>query len=274
MLEDESTVHVARVHFCRQSQQRPWKTHFVLLASTQELICVSKTACASSQKTRAFTRTTVGLVKVEPTVAMRKETLARLRREEPVVTACTRKGIHGFTFWLMLIWLYISFSATDRPRTTETWGRIPTTEDSKCPHQFHEATCNAIHATFTSSILQSCRTDRHRSHAQFISWYVLFMGLISSNSSFITGLVKTHFYNIWVQTKILRPNHELTKLHELLADVSIIDQDFGSSFTYGLVFSPNIVWQTSYRNWCTSWRLPNSWPMAFTSHSLWPYHRR
>jgi hypothetical protein len=34
------------------------------------------------------------------------------------------------------------------------------------------------------------------------------------------GLVKTHFYHIWVQNKILRPNHELTKLHELLADVS------------------------------------------------------
>jgi hypothetical protein len=32
------------------------------------------------------------------------------------------------------------------------------------------------------------------------------------------GLVKTHFYHIWVQNKILRPNHELTKLHELLAD--------------------------------------------------------
>ncbi|KAG2036333.1 hypothetical protein BDR03DRAFT_1011868 [Suillus americanus] len=32
------------------------------------------------------------------------------------------------------------------------------------------------------------------------------------------GLVKTHFYNIWVQSKILRPNHELDVLHEMLAD--------------------------------------------------------
>ncbi|KAF8547617.1 hypothetical protein OG21DRAFT_1569135 [Imleria badia] len=36
------------------------------------------------------------------------------------------------------------------------------------------------------------------------------------------GLVKTHFYHIWVQNKILQPNHELTKLHELLADVSTV----------------------------------------------------
>ncbi|KAG0693068.1 hypothetical protein DFH29DRAFT_881751 [Suillus ampliporus] len=35
------------------------------------------------------------------------------------------------------------------------------------------------------------------------------------------GLVKTHFYNIWVQNKILRPNHELTKFHEMIADFII-----------------------------------------------------
>ncbi|KAG1796123.1 hypothetical protein EV424DRAFT_1353275 [Suillus variegatus] len=32
------------------------------------------------------------------------------------------------------------------------------------------------------------------------------------------GLVKTHFYNIWVQNKILRANHELQTFHEMLAD--------------------------------------------------------
>ncbi|KIK99644.1 hypothetical protein PAXRUDRAFT_131642 [Paxillus rubicundulus Ve08.2h10] len=34
------------------------------------------------------------------------------------------------------------------------------------------------------------------------------------------GLVETHFYNIWVQSKILHPNHKLVKFHEMLADVS------------------------------------------------------
>ncbi|KAG1886831.1 uncharacterized protein F5891DRAFT_922731, partial [Suillus fuscotomentosus] len=32
------------------------------------------------------------------------------------------------------------------------------------------------------------------------------------------GLVKTHFYNIWVQGKILRANHELDIFHDMLAD--------------------------------------------------------
>ena len=36
------------------------------------------------------------------------------------------------------------------------------------------------------------------------------------------GLVKTHFFHIWVQCQILRQNHELQVLHELLADVSTL----------------------------------------------------
>ncbi|KIN96499.1 hypothetical protein M404DRAFT_33208 [Pisolithus tinctorius Marx 270] len=35
------------------------------------------------------------------------------------------------------------------------------------------------------------------------------------------GLVKMHFYHIWVQGKILRPNHELGMLHSMLADFII-----------------------------------------------------
>ncbi|KAG1736838.1 uncharacterized protein EDB91DRAFT_1055457 [Suillus paluster] len=35
------------------------------------------------------------------------------------------------------------------------------------------------------------------------------------------GLVKTHFYNIWVQGKVLRPNHELTAFHEMLANFTL-----------------------------------------------------
>lgn len=33
------------------------------------------------------------------------------------------------------------------------------------------------------------------------------------------GLVKTHFYGIWVQQKILRPNYELNIFHKILSDV-------------------------------------------------------
>ena len=38
----------------------------------------------------------------------------------------------------------------------------------------------------------------------------------------LTGLVKTHFYGIWVQKKVLQPNHELNLFHKLLADISTL----------------------------------------------------
>jgi hypothetical protein len=43
------------------------------------------------------------------------------------------------------------------------------------------------------------------------------------------GLVKTHFYGIWVQQKILRPNHELNAFHAILSDVVRV---FLSSIVY------------------------------------------
>ena len=55
-------------------------------ASTQDLICVSKTARASPQKGVSIYKDYSRVVKVEPTVATRKETPARPRQEEPVVT--------------------------------------------------------------------------------------------------------------------------------------------------------------------------------------------
>ncbi|KAG2094257.1 uncharacterized protein F5147DRAFT_537124, partial [Suillus discolor] len=40
--------------------------------------------------------------------------------------------------------------------------------------------------------------------------------IIDPMHNLFLGLVKTHFYNIWVQSKILRPNHELNMFHEML----------------------------------------------------------
>ncbi|KIJ06688.1 hypothetical protein PAXINDRAFT_158658 [Paxillus involutus ATCC 200175] len=45
--------------------------------------------------------------------------------------------------------------------------------------------------------------------------------IIDPMHNLFLGLVKTHFYNIWVQGKILRANHELDIFHEMLADFKI-----------------------------------------------------
>ncbi|KAG2053857.1 hypothetical protein BDR06DRAFT_971950 [Suillus hirtellus] len=50
--------------------------------------------------------------------------------------------------------------------------------------------------------------------------------IIDPMHNLFLGLVKTHFYNIWVQNKILRPNYELQMFHKMLAD-SIIPGSCG-----------------------------------------------
>lgn len=42
-----------------------------------------------------------------------------------------------------------------------------------------------------------------------------------SLSDFFLGLVKTHFYHIWVQHNVLRKTKELRSLHSFLAEVFI-----------------------------------------------------
>lgn len=63
---------------------------------------------------------------------------------------------------------------------------------------------------------------------EFATWYTQLSHLpyfniveqiiIDPMHNLFLGLVKTHFYNIWVQSKILRPNHELQTFHDMLAD--------------------------------------------------------
>ena len=70
------------------------KNSLRVLASTQDLVCVSKTARAPPQKGASIYKDYSRVVKVEPTVAMRKKTPARPRREEPVVTLCQLGSIN------------------------------------------------------------------------------------------------------------------------------------------------------------------------------------
>lgn len=45
------------------------------------------------------------------------------------------------------------------------------------------------------------------------------MVVIDPMHNLFLGVVKTHFYHIWVQQKILRKNKELRSLHAILDDV-------------------------------------------------------
>lgn len=79
-------------------------------------------------------------------------------------------------------------------------------------------------ATIAPSILRFGTTGCYRPHTQLVSWYVPTSLSLYRASLHIAhlGLVKNHFYGIWIQNKILRPKHELAVLHEMLNDVSTL----------------------------------------------------
>ncbi|KAF8431526.1 hypothetical protein L210DRAFT_3415850, partial [Boletus edulis BED1] len=71
-------------------------------------------------------------------------------------------------------------------------------------------------------------TARKNFVKEFATWYTQLSRLpyfdivkqivIDPMHNLFLGIIETHFHNIWVQNKILRPNHELARLHEMLAD--------------------------------------------------------
>lgn len=69
--------------------------------------------------------------------------------------------------------------------------------------------------SFGVLLLTQC-TISYSVRAPGFKYYVLTLAF------YCIGLVKTHFFHIWVQCQILQQNHELQVLHELLADVSTL----------------------------------------------------
>ncbi|KDQ55237.1 hypothetical protein JAAARDRAFT_196089 [Jaapia argillacea MUCL 33604] len=92
----------------------------------------------------------------------------------------------------------------------------------------------ATAATFTSGGFLP------RSDAQHRSYMNSYLGCKSANAraefvkKFATRVVKSHFYHIWVQLKVLRRTKELCRLHSILAEVrhsTVICEPAGGSLT-------------------------------------------
>lgn len=93
-------------------------------------------------------------------------------------------------------------------------------------NQYHALTNPTVHKNFVRE---------HATHYTQLSCLPYFdlvqQIVIDPMHNLFLGLVKTYFYNIWVQNKILQPNHELTKWHELLTDVRTFNFDLVSSLS-------------------------------------------
>lgn len=81
-------------------------------------------------------------------------------------------------------------------------------------------------------------------------------------SHYISGLVKNHFYYIWVQNNILQKTKELHLLHKILRDVSTT---FQHSSTYDDPLAARSTCTTGMppqSDWRTCWWFFDSRPMA------------
>ena len=87
------------------------------------------------------------------------------------------------------------------------------------------------------------------------------------------GLVKTHFYHIWVQNKIFREKHELRVLHEMLADVCrILNALCPFTDVIYLVYASKKLRQASKRHWNAFRRFLDCRSVVTDVYGSWPNH--
>jgi hypothetical protein len=87
--------------------------------------------------------------------------------------------------------------------------------------------------------------DRDRSHAQSLAWYVTHLSTQSVAYHQASGLVKTHFYHIWIQMKVLRKTKELRRFHDILSKVCVYLFAAGRNPNPITDASTNISWATT-----------------------------
>jgi hypothetical protein len=78
------------------------------------------------------------------------------------------------------------------------------------------------------------------------------------------GLVKTHFYHIWIQLKVLRKTKELRRFHDILSKVSILTCNIviDSPLPCTTAGHSDISWSSAHTYGSPRWRLFDCRPVA------------
>lgn len=97
-------------------------------------------------------------------------------------------------------------------------------------------------------------------HNLFLGNFISFIFKHFCCTNFDEGVVKTHFYHIWVQQNVLRKTKELRRLHAILSDVRYMPyfSSFCLNIRYSIVTATCQAWPSSQSHWRTSWRLFDS----------------
>lgn len=115
------------------------------------------------------------------------------------------------------------------PARTDTHHRKMMREYQACTTKNARDTYAKAYATRWSELARLPYFDTCRMvvvdpmHNLFLGEFVqLLASCLDRLANTLSGLVKTHFYHIWVQLKIFRKTKEIRRLHEILAEVSTV----------------------------------------------------
>ncbi|KAG2066579.1 hypothetical protein BDR04DRAFT_1121104 [Suillus decipiens] len=114
---------------------------------------------------------------------------------------------------------WINIANKDKPSAFTAGAFKVRTNEEHC--ELDEQYCNLTTANACKNFVKEFAT-RYTQLSRLPYFNIVEQVIIDPMHNLFLGLVKTHFYNIWVQSKILQPTHELQMLHEMLADLPML----------------------------------------------------
>ncbi|RXW14351.1 hypothetical protein EST38_g11510 [Candolleomyces aberdarensis] len=123
-------------------------------------------------------------------------------------------GSHSHTFFCTRCWIRQSEKAD--PRSFLKDGFRPRHDHE---HRMHGEAYANLTTTKAREDFTKLNAARWSEFARLPYFDMVRSIIIDPMHNLLLGLVKTHFYHIWVQGKILRPTKELRMLHGILADM-------------------------------------------------------
>ncbi|KAG2357583.1 hypothetical protein BDR07DRAFT_1235453, partial [Suillus spraguei] len=118
---------------------------------------------------------------------------------------------HSHTNFCTVCWIMIAHK--DKPQAFQQGAFRPRTneEQRELGERYHRLTTASARKNFVKE-----HGTRYTQLSRLPYFNLVEQIVIDPMHNLYLGLVKTHFYNIWVQGKIIRANHELDVFHDML----------------------------------------------------------
>ncbi|EPS99806.1 hypothetical protein FOMPIDRAFT_1030690 [Fomitopsis schrenkii] len=153
-----------------------------------------------------------------------KHPLGRLVRVILICVCCDKPaahklggfGSHSHTFFCTRCWIKQSQKACTEAFKKGAFPARTHAEQLKLAEEYARCTTQAARDEFVKNF-----ASRWCELARLPYFDVCQMIVIDPMHNLLLGLVKTHFYHIWIQLKVLRKTKELRRFHEILSKLQI-----------------------------------------------------